>query len=183
MRIVAGSAGGRRFAVPAGTSTRPTSDRAREAMFSTLTALTDLDGIAVLDLYAGSGALGLEALSRGAAAATFVESNRAAARRIAENAETLGLGAADVRAATVQRFVRDSGGAPAYDLLFADPPYDVPASELAAVLTALVPRIAAGGIVVVERSARDPGWAWPPPLVALRVRRYGAGRLWYGRRP
>ena len=183
MRIVAGSAGGRRFDVPAGTSTRPTSDRAREAMFSTLGALTDVGGIAVLDLYAGSGALGLEALSRGAASATFVESDRVASRLITANAASLGLAGADVRCDTVQRFVRQSGPTPAYDVVFADPPYDLSAAALVAVLTALAGRIAPGGVLVVERASRDPEWRWPPYVQSLRVRRYGAGTLWYGRAP
>lgn len=183
MRIVAGTAGGRRFAVPAGTSTRPTSDRAREAMFSTLTALRDLDGIAVLDLYAGSGALGLEALSRGAATATFVESDPAAAKVIAANGSALNLVGVDVRCETVERFAR-RGGAPAYDLLVADPPYDVAADVLAGILSVLATeRVVAAGIVVVERSSREAEWLWPAPLQALRVRRYGSGTLWYGRRP
>ncbi len=151
-------------------------------MFSTLTALVDLDGIHVLDLYAGSGGLGLEALSRGAVSATFVESDRKAARVIIGNAESLGLGVADVRAETVERFIGDGG--PAYDLVFADPPYDLDAGTLARQLEALATdRIASGAVVVVERSSRDPVWRWPPPFEALRVRRYGSGTLWYGRRP
>lgn len=183
MRIVAGVARGRRLAVPAGLTTRPTSDRAREAMFSTLGTLLDLDGVAVLDLYAGTGALGLEALSRGAATATFVESNARAAELIADNARDLGLGVAQVRAETVRRFVLRGRGGPAYDLVFADPPYDLAATDLGAVLAALAERIEVGGIVVVERPSREPQWRWPPPLEGVRVRRYGAGALWYGRRP
>ncbi len=187
MRIVAGSAGGRRFAVPAGTSTRPTSDRAREAMFSTLSSLVDLDGLAVLDLYAGSGALGLEALSRGAATATFVESDPAAASVISTNAAALNLVGFDVRCQPVLRFIRRSDGGPAYDgmfdIVFAGPPYGLAARDLADVLTALEERIAPGAVVVVERSSRSPQWRWPLPLEGVRVRRYGAGTLWYGRRP
>lgn len=183
MRIVAGSAGGRRFAVPAGTATRPTSERAREAMFSTLNSLLDLTGVNVLDLYAGSGALGLEALSRGAATATFVESDRSAARLITANAESLGLRGASLRAEPAQVFATRGGAGPAYDLVFADPPYDTPAADLGAVLAALTGRIAPGAVVVVERSSRDPQWRWPQPIEGLRVRRYGAGALWYGRRP
>lgn len=181
MRIIAGSAGGRRFAVPAGAATRPTSDRAREALFSTLTSLLNLEGAAVLDLYAGSGALGLEALSRGAAEATFVESDPAAARLIASSAADLGLAVARVMTVPVERFVGQKHPPPAYDVVFADPPYALPAAELAGQLTALGPALSAGAVVVVERSSRDPDWAWPEPLQALRVRRYGAGTLWYGR--
>lgn len=181
MRIIAGSAGGRRFAVPSGSATRPTSDRAREALFSTLTSLLDLDGAAVLDLYAGSGALGLEALSRGAAEATFVESDPAAARLIARNAADLGLAGARVVTVPVERFVGQEHGSAAYDVVFADPPYALPAGQLAGHLVALRPALGDGAVVVVERSSRDPDWAWPEPLQALRVRRYGAGSLWYGR--
>lgn len=181
MRIIAGSAGGRRFAVPAGAATRPTSDRAREALFSTLTSLLDLDGATVLDLYAGSGALGLEALSRGAKQATFVESDPAAARLIAANAADLGLAGARVVTLTVRRFVLQRPEPSAYDVVFADPPYAVPAVELQRQLAGLAPGLPSGAVVVVERSSRDPDWAWREPLQALRVRRYGAGTLWYGR--
>jgi 16S rRNA (guanine966-N2)-methyltransferase len=150
-------------------------------MFSTLASLLDVAGASVLDLYAGSGALGLEALSRGADNVTFVESDPVAAAQITANAEALGLSGATVLRQPVRRFVR----APArhYDLVFADPPYDLAAEDLATVLSALVGQLSAGAVVVVERSSRDPDWHWPKPLVALRVRRYGAGALWYGRRP
>lgn len=181
MRIVAGSAGGRRIGVPAGSRTRPTSDRAREAMFSTLASLLDLHGASVLDLYAGSGALGLEALSRGADNATFVESDPGAAAQITANVDALGLSGATVLRQPVRRFVRDP--ARHYDLALADPPYDVAAEDLATLLSALAGHLTPGAVVVVERSSRDPDWEWPKPLVALRVRRYGAGTLWYGRRP
>lgn len=184
MRIIAGAAGGRRFGVPAGTATRPTSDRAREAMFSTLVSLTELSGITVLDLYAGSGALGLEALSRGAATATFVESDPVAARLVADNAAQLGLTGARVITEPVERFLRRETDGHVYGLVLADPPYELPAATLADQLAGLATeRIAGGGIVVVERSSRDPQWAWPQPLQGLRVKRYGAGTLWYGRRP
>ena len=183
VRIVAGSAGGRRIAVPAGTGTRPTSDRAREAMFSTLGGLVDLHGARVLDLYAGSGALGLEALSRGATAAVFVESDLGAARTIEANAAALGLRGADVRRESAQRFTGGESGAAPYRLVLADPPYDLPAEVLRGQLDALAPRLEAGAILVVERSARDADWVWPAPYEALRVRRYGSGALWYGRRP
>jgi len=116
-RIVAGIAGGRRLAVPPGQGTRPTSDRAREALFSTLEALTDLDGSRVLDLYAGSGAVGLEALSRGAAHALLVEADARVARLIRDNARALGLTGAEVITERVQRLVSGpppgpSSGAP-----------------------------------------------------------------------
>lgn len=183
MRIIAGTAGGRRFAVPPGGATRPTSDRAREALFSTLSSLLDLEGARVLDLYAGSGALGLEALSRGAAAATFVESDAAAARLIARNADDLGLAGADVVFRTVRHFVYQLAESTAYDVVFVDPPYKLAADEIRRLLARLAPNLPGGAVVVVERSSRDADWTWPQALEALRVKRYGAGSLWYGRRP
>ncbi|MBA3523230.1 MAG: 16S rRNA (guanine(966)-N(2))-methyltransferase RsmD [Geodermatophilaceae bacterium] len=184
MRIIAGTAGGRRLDAPSGTATRPTSDRAREAMFSTLGGLIDLDGARVLDLYAGSGALGLEALSRGAVAADLVDSDPRAAATIRANAAALGLSGARVHAGTVARYCERAAEDPTpVDLLLADPPYDLPTDELAQVLSKLTERLSRGAVVVVERSSRDPDWVWPTPLEALRVKRYGAGALWYGRRP
>lgn len=181
-RIVAGSAGGRRIAVPPGTGTRPTSDRAREALFNTLDGLVGLDGAAVLDLYAGSGALGLEALSRGATNAVFVESRRAAVATIRANLEALGF-AADVRQAPVARALAGSPDR-SYDVVFADPPYSLGADELRAAIDAVAARwLAAGGVAVVERSSREPDWSWPGGVEAVKSRRYGEAALWYGRRP
>jgi len=180
-RIVAGAAGGRRLAVPPGRNTRPTSDRTREALFSALAALTDLDGARVLDLYAGSGAVGLEALSRGAAHALLVEADPRAARVLRDNASTLSLAGAQVRADRVERLAEDTPDAP-YDVVFADPPYALAADELAAVLSNLAEHgwFTRDAVVVVERASRDPEWLWPKPLVRLRTRRYGEGTLWYG---
>lgn len=182
-RIVAGAAGGRRLAVPPGRGTRPTSDRTREALFSALATLADLDGARVLDLYAGSGAVGLEALSRGAAHALLVEADPRATRTLRENARTLGLDGADVRTDKVERLAGTAPDAP-YDVIFADPPYALPAADLAAVLTDLDQHgwCAQEAVVVIERASRDPEWVWPKPLVSLRSRRYGEGTLWYGRR-
>lgn len=179
---MAGAAGGRRLAVPPGRNTRPTSDRTREALFSALAALTDLDGARVLDLYAGSGAVGLEALSRGAAHALLVEADPRAARVLRDNASTLSLAGAQVRADRVERLAEDTPDAP-YDVVFADPPYALAADELAAVLSNLAEHgwFARDAVVVVERASRDPEWLWPKPLVRLRTRRYGEGTLWYGR--
>jgi len=172
-RIIAGRAGGRRLAVPP-RGTRPTSDRVREALFSALVADPGLDGAAVLDLCAGSGALGLEALSRGAAHALFVESDRRAAAVLRRNIAELGLTGAAVRVAPA--IVVLAGPADrAYDVVLVDPPYEVPDVEVAGWLAAAAGHgwLAAEAVVVVERAARTGGFAWPEPLLAVRDRRYG----------
>src|ERR1700719_5246734 len=124
-RVIAGAAGGRRLPVPDGRNTRPTSDRAREGLFATIVSLTGaLDGARVLDLYAGSGAVGLEALSRGAEHVLLVESGARADRVIRDNVEAIGLPGAEVVTDRVERTLT-RGPAPAekYDVVFADPPY------------------------------------------------------------
>ncbi len=184
MRIVGGAARGRPLAAPPGRDTRPTSDRAREGLFSTLESLRglDWDGARVLDLYAGSGAVGLEALSRGAAAAVLVESDVRAAAVIRRNAESVGLPGARVVVDRVERFL--GGPATAYDVVFADPPYAVPDEEVTAMLAALADGgwLATDAVVVVERATRGAGPAWVRGLAAERSRRYGETTLWYGRR-
>ena len=136
-RIVGGQARGRHLAVPP-RGTRPTSDRAREALFNTLRAELDLDGARVLDLFAGSGAVGLEALSRGAEAVVFVESDRRAAAVLAENVATLALPGAVVRRLAVENYLGATGADEPYDLVFADPPYAVSAGAVATMLRLLV---------------------------------------------
>ncbi|TQS44268.1 16S rRNA (guanine(966)-N(2))-methyltransferase RsmD [Cryptosporangium phraense] len=182
-RIVAGVAGGRRIDVPPGKGTRPTSDRAREALFSAVAAALELEGANVLDLYAGSGAVGFEALSRGAAHALLVDSDPKAVRTLRANAAALGLPGAEVRSGPVERLA-GSPASRAYDLVFADPPYALAAAALASVLTDLDSSgwLGSDALVVVERSTRDEPWVWPKPLVGVRERRYGEGTLWYGRR-
>jgi 16S rRNA (guanine966-N2)-methyltransferase len=182
-RIVAGSLGGRRIAIPPGRGTRPTSDRAREALFSAVGTLMTLPGAAVLDLYAGSGAVGLEALSRGAAHVLLVENDRVAVRTLRENLRALGRPPVAVKAERVERLAATTAPSK-FDLVFADPPYALPADELGAVLTGLDAHgwLAPEALVVVERSARDEPWVWPSPLLPVRDRRYGEGALWYGRR-
>jgi 16S rRNA (guanine966-N2)-methyltransferase len=182
MRIVAGLAKGRRLAVPA-EGTRPTSDRAREGMFNALAAGFDLDGAHVLDLYAGSGAIGLEALSRGATSSVFVESDRRAAATLRANIEAVGLPGARVEARPVATVL--AAAAPrAFDLVFADPPYATDDAVLAGVLLAVVDNgwLAEDGLLVVERSSRGAEPTWPAGVTPLRHRRYGEGVLWYGRR-
>lgn len=180
-RIVAGTVGGRRLAVPPGDRTRPTTDRAREAMFGTLAALLDLDGARVLDLFAGSGAVGLEAVSRGAAAALLVESDARAAATARDNARALGLAdRVTVRRDRVERVLAGEPGP--YDLVFADPPYALADPELAVLLRRLTEGwLAPGAVLAVERSSRGAGPGWPEGVEALKQRRYGEGTLWYGR--
>jgi 16S rRNA (guanine966-N2)-methyltransferase len=176
-RIVAGAAGGRRLAVPPA-GTRPTSDRVREALFSALVHDPGLDGAAVLDLCAGSGALGLEALSRGAAHVLFVESDRRAAAVLRRNVAAVGLPGAVVRAAGAAA-VLAAPAERAYDVLLLDPPYALPDAEVAGWLAAAAAHgwLAPDASAVVERPTRGGAFAWPAPLEATRERRYGETTL------
>jgi 16S rRNA (guanine966-N2)-methyltransferase len=183
-RVIAGTAGGRRLAVPPGNGTRPTSDRAREALFSTWEALSGpLAGCRVLDLYAGTGAVGLEALSRGAAHALLVEADPRALRTVRQNAAGLGLPGAEVRSGRAEQTAAGPAPAHPYDLAFLDPPYDVPDAALREILLTL----RAGGwltpaaLVTVERATRGGDFDWPGGFEGLRARRYGEATLWYGR--
>lgn len=177
-RIIAGTARGRRLKVPMGEGTRPTSDRAREGLFSSLQSLGDVDGARVLDLFAGSGALGLEALSRGAVSATLVEDDPAALNAIRDNIATIGLPGAHVVPMKVGLFLA-ADAEPRYDVVFLDPPYD---HDVAEDLVAVVPWLAEGAVVAVERPTRGPELAWPQGLVGERSRRYGEATLWYATR-
>jgi 16S rRNA (guanine966-N2)-methyltransferase len=182
-RIIAGLAGGRRLKVPPA-GVRPTGDRAREGLFNSLSTLLDLEGAVVLDLYAGSGALGLEALSRGAAAVTFVESSPKVLPVLEANLATVGLPGGRVVRGSVPTVA--AGRPPrAHDLVLADPPYATPTDEVVEVLGALSAGgwLAPGAVLVVERSSREAPWEWPTPLVGLRERRYGEALLRYGRSP
>ncbi|MBO0832216.1 MAG: 16S rRNA (guanine(966)-N(2))-methyltransferase RsmD [Actinobacteria bacterium] len=181
-RIISGAAGGRRLAVP-GRVTRPTSDRAREGLFATIEAMRGgLAGATVLDLYAGSGAVGLEALSRGAADVLLVESDARAARVIRENAVALGLPGARVVADTVSRVLaRGLGELAPRDFVFADPPYAVTDEELTSVLTALAGGwLAPGAVIAIERASRSGAPTWPAGYESDRSRRYGEATVWYG---
>ncbi|TMS00777.1 16S rRNA (guanine(966)-N(2))-methyltransferase RsmD [Nonomuraea basaltis] len=181
-RIIAGSAGGRRLAVPPGRGTRPTSDRAREGIFLTLDSLYGLRDARVMDLYAGSGAIGLEALSRGAAEAVLVESDPRAVRTIKANIQSLGLEGAGVVADKVERALAKTPDAP-YDIVFADPPYAVSDSEVLRVLELLRDNgwLVDEGLVAFERESRGKALMWPEGYVEERVRRYGEASVWYGR--
>ncbi len=182
-RLISGTAGGRRLKVPR-SGVRPTGDRAREALFNALGHLTDLRGAAVLDLYAGTGALGLEALSRGAGTVVLVESSPAVLPVLKENLAAVGLPGGRVVAGSVPTVV--AGPPPAaFDVVLADPPYATPVEEVYEVLGALVSGgwLAPDAVLVVERSSRERDWEWPTPLVGLRERRYGEALLRYGRFP
>lgn len=184
-RIIAGSAGGRRLVTPTGAGTRPTSDRVREALFSAIEhELGTLSGIHFLDLYAGSGAVALEALSRGAASAVLVEHGRRASRAAQDNIRALGLRTASLSTTRVERMVRSAPPqGRRFDVAFLDPPYDVDNAAVVEVIEALRDSgwLAAGALVVVERSTRTPELRWPAGFAPLRSRRYGETRVWYGR--
>lgn len=172
MRVIAGRWGGRRLQAPAGAATRPTSDRVREALFA---ILGDLDGARVLDLFAGSGALGLEALSRGAASCVFVERDRDAAHAIQANLEKLRLTGATITNRDVAAALREERTrGRRYDLVLVDPPYDE-WERHAPKLAELLPEVLADdGLVVVETSERvEPDL----PLDLVTTRRYGSARI------
>lgn len=184
-RIIGGSAGGRRLATPRGAQTRPTSDRVREALFSAVESWCgSLQGLRFLDLYAGSGAVGLEAWSRGAGVVTMVESDRRTAALIASNARELGFSRANIVRASVSATLGAAPAAP-YDVVFADPPYPLAEEAVAADLVALAANgwLVPGALVVVERSSRSPEPAWPHGFEAVRSRKYGETTLWYAAAP
>lgn len=178
-RVIGGRFGGRRLAVPS-SGTRPTSDMAREGVFSTLTSmLGDLTGLRFLDIYAGSGAVGIEAWSRGATV-TLVESAAPAVATIRANVAQFDGLANDVY--VVQGNVETVAAnlpSSAFDVVFVDPPYELASARLGDVVASLLPALAPGAVVVVERSARDQ-WAWPDGMAAMRERRYGDAVVFYG---
>lgn len=191
-RIISGFAGSLTLLVPK-SGTRPTSDRVREAIFSALDARDALTGMRVLDLYAGSGALGLEAASRGARVVTLVENSFAAAqlcrkngdavkksepRRVSENQELLTV---KVSSQAVASFLASTPDG--FDVVFIDPPYDLSDSELAQNLTALAPLLAGDALVIVERSSRSPEPVWGAGLELDRRKDYGDTTVWYASPP
>jgi len=184
-RIIGGTAGGRRLEVPP-RGTRPTSDRVREAVFSALDhELGGWRGVHVLDLYAGSGALGLEALSRGADHALLVDHAPRAVEVLRRNVAAVALDGACALRADVARLAAappPPTARPPYGLVLLDPPYDLPSTEVVAVLGGLRAQgwLAEGAVVVVERaSGGTPDW--PEGFEALRDRRYGDTAVWFGR--
>jgi 16S rRNA (guanine966-N2)-methyltransferase len=180
-RIIAGRAGGRRISTPRGGSTRPTSDRVREALFATIESWCgSLVGLRFLDLYAGSGAVGLEAWSRGAGVVTLVEQDRRTASMIAANARGLGFARPHVVTGSVGTALSRTPTAP-YDVAFLDPPYAHAEASVASDLEALVEHdwLVPGAMVVVERGSRGPEPAWPRGLSRSREKKYGETVLWY----
>jgi 16S rRNA (guanine966-N2)-methyltransferase len=172
MRIIAGSRKGARIFAPRGRDTRPTGDRVREAVFN---LVGPVEGMEVLDLYAGSGAMGLEALSRGAASATFVEADRAAAETIVRNLEKLALGGATVlRVDAVRKLAGDVASGRRYDLVLIDPPYRMLAGVLPTLAAHLPAVVEPEGLVVVESDAREEP---DLPLPKRTSRRYGSARV------
>jgi len=181
-RIIGGTAGGRRISAPPGQQTRPTTDRVREALFSSIESWCgSLRGLRFLDLYAGSGAVGLEAWSRGAGVVTLVESDRRTAQVIADNAGALGFAKAHVVATPVASVLGTPPAAP-YDVVFLDPPYPLDEDALGRDLALLDDHawLVPGAMVVVERSSRTPEPSWPPGIEGTRSKRYGETVLWYG---
>ena len=178
-RIIAGFAGSLSIAVP-GFGTRPTSDRVREAIFSALDARDAIDGMRVLDLYAGSGALGLEAASRGASHVTLVDRVIATAKANAARILKQAPATPPVVVTTgqpVQAFLNSALGE--WDLVFMDPPYDLGLPELVHNLESLAPRLAPGAVVVLERSSRTPAPEWPEGLTFDKRKDYGDTALYW----
>ncbi|GAB4100310.1 16S rRNA (guanine(966)-N(2))-methyltransferase RsmD [Sinomonas halotolerans] len=182
-RIIAGISGGTPLASVPGSGTRPTTDRVKEALFSRLEALGMIARARVLDLYAGSGALGVEAASRGASTVELVETDAKAVGVCQRNARTVndavGRRAVTVHRSKVQGFLEKTLEGQHWDLVFLDPPYDLAEASLAAVLEALAPHLAPDAVVVVERSSRSAEPAWPEGLGLLSERKYGETRLWF----
>jgi 16S rRNA (guanine966-N2)-methyltransferase len=181
-RIIGGNAGGRRIQTPSGQHTRPTTDRVREALFSAVEAWCgSLQGLRFLDLYAGSGAVGLEAWSRGAGVVSLVESDRRTARLIYENAKLLGFSRVHVMTNSVAAALSRPPSAP-YDVVFMDPPYHFDDAVVGDELSLLTDQewLVPGALVVVERASRSPEPTWPAGFTETRGRKYGETTLWYG---
>lgn len=180
VRIIGGQARGRRLAVADG-PTRPTSDRAREGLFSTLESMIGtLTGKRVLDLYAGSGGLGLEALSRGALSVMMIEHDRKAAIICKENIATVAMPGATVQRMSVETYLSQTQDS--YDVVLADPPYSESNESIERMLKLVGSVIVGEGVIVVERATRDPAFTWPTAFSPDRERKYGEATLYYGRR-
>lgn len=182
-RIIAGAGGGMTLASVPGSMTRPTTDRVKEALFSRLEAFNVVAGARVLDLYAGSGALGVESASRGAETVDLVEFDGKASEACQRNADlingSVGRKAVSVHRSRVESFLGRTVPGTLWDLVFLDPPYPLDEPAMAAVLEELSPYLAEGAVVVVERSSRSPEPAWPASLERFAEKKYGETKLWF----
>ena len=185
MRIIAGIGKGRKLFSPP-SITRPTSDRAREGLFSSLTStFTSLEGLHFLDLFAGSGAVGVEALSRGAALVEAVESAQVSADVCKQNFELLssqsGVGKFKVHCKTAFEFLNHTASEP-YEIIYIDPPYEVANSEIEKILKKILTLnlLNKHGVVAIERDAKAKSFSWPDGFIEDKIRSYGAGSIHYG---
>jgi 16S rRNA (guanine966-N2)-methyltransferase len=182
-RIIAGAAGGTPLQTVPGSLTRPTTDRVKEALFSRLDAFDVISGARVLDLYAGSGSLGVESCSRGAQTVDLVESDAKASAVCQRNADlingVLGRKAVTVHRSKVEPFLERAPATATWDLVFLDPPYPLEEVALSAALEKLAPHLSPAAVVVVERSSRSPEPGWPGGLARFAEKKYGETRLWY----
>jgi len=182
-RIIAGAAGGTPLTTVPGSLTRPTTDRVKEALFSRLDAFNVITGARVLDLYAGSGSLGVESGSRGAQAVDLVESDARASSVCQRNADlvngVLGRKAVTVHRSKVEPFLDRAAETAVWDLVFLDPPYPLEEVALQAALQKLAPHLSPAAVVVVERSSRSPEPQWPESLARFAEKKYGETKLWY----
>jgi len=182
-RIIAGAAGGTPLASVPGSLTRPTTDRVKEALFSRLDAFGIIAGARVLDLYAGSGALGVESGSRGAETVDLVEFDAKATSVCQRNADlingVLARKAVTVHRSKVESFLERTPGEVSWDLVFLDPPYPLDEAAVSAVLAKLADHLTPAALVVVERSSRSPEPGWPEGLERFAEKKYGETRLWF----
>lgn len=182
-RIIAGAAGGTPLTTVPGSLTRPTTDRVKEALFSRLDAFNVITGARVLDLYAGSGSLGVESGSRGAQAVDLVESDARASAVCQRNADlvngVLGRKAVTVHRSKVEPFLDRAAETAVWDLVFLDPPYPLEEVALQAALQKLAPHLSPAAVVVVERSSRSPEPQWPESLARFAEKKYGETKLWF----
>jgi 16S rRNA (guanine966-N2)-methyltransferase len=182
-RIIAGAAGGTPLTTVPGSLTRPTTDRVKEALFSRLDAFNVITGARVLDLYAGSGSLGVESGSRGAQAVDLVESDAKASAVCQRNADLIngvvGRKAVTVHRSKVEPFLDRAAETAVWDLVFLDPPYPLEEVALQAALQKLAPHLSPAAVVVVERSSRSPEPQWPESLARFAEKKYGETKLWY----
>lgn len=184
-RIISGVAGGVPLASVPGTGTRPTTDRVKEALFSRLEALGAIADARVLDLFAGSGALGIESASRGAQSVELVEADAKAVAICQRNSGTvndiLGATTVQVQRSKVESFLLRSAaaGVDRWDLVFMDPPYPLDELSLSAILSSLAPQLSPEAVIVVERSTRSPEPTWPAELERFAGKKYGETHLWF----